>query len=169
MPAVVGLGRLVGLVVRQPDGSRLRITLQDERWLAWRAATRDLLVLRPGAGPAAEAPRTAARGHQTFHGAAPQDARPMVAPQPGRGLRVLGLLESLTYSAAGIASPSKRDHDWIHHFGDTGERGHGPTRRDARSPYAERVMPALAVNAAGDLFIQRRSGNRYTVRDWVLA
>ena len=167
--SVIGLGRLLALIVRQPDGRRVRIAPQDERWLAWRAAARELLVLRPGRGPEVAPAPSARRGHAYFHGAPPAGARPMVAPTRGAGVRALGLLESLTYTAAGIASPTKRDHHWIHQFGDRGERGHGRTRADAASPYPERAMPLVEVNAAGDLFIRRRPGNRYTVRDWVLA
>jgi hypothetical protein len=173
---VVGIGRLVALIVRRSDGQRVRITPNGARWLAWRAATRDLLVLRPvatagvGDGPtpaAMPAPRSAAAHHRRFHGAPPHSARPMHAPEAGVDARVLGLLESVIYDTASIASPAKRGHHWIHHFGDVGARGHGPIRPNAVSPYPLRVMPALLSDACGDMFIIRRPGNRYTLRDWL--
>jgi antirestriction protein ArdC len=167
--AVVGLGRLVALVVRTPDGKRIRITPQDERWLAWRASTKDLLVLRPATGPEAAVDPDAARRHRRFHGAAPAGARPMIEPPRGRGLRTLGFLESVTYCADGIQSPSKKGHLWIHHFGDRGERGHGPTRANAVSPYRLDVMPRLLVGQSGDLVIQRRAKNDFAVKDWIIA
>jgi hypothetical protein len=110
-----------------------------------------------------------ARRHRRFHGAAPAGARPMIEPPRGRGLRTLGLLESVTYCADGIQSPSKKGHLWIHHFGDRGERGHGPTKRNARSPYGDSCKPGLAVDPSGNLAIQRRPSNRFTVTDWMLA
>ena len=75
VPTVIGLGRLVDLIIRDAQGQRLRITPQDEQWLAWKSDTRDLVVLRLGRGKGTLAKRGDARRHQTFHGAAPEQKR----------------------------------------------------------------------------------------------
>lgn len=168
VPTVIGLGRLVDLIIRDAQGQRLRITPHDEQWLAWKSDTRDLVVLRPGRGVGTAAKRSDAQRHLTFHGAAPEEARPMEWPAPRGAVRSLGLIESVTYTATGIRSPSKGPHRWIHQFGDRGERGHGPTQAQAPSTYAERYMPRLDVDQAGHLYVIRRASNRFTVRDWIL-
>lgn len=166
--SVVGLGRLVDLTVRNANGGRQQVTPQDERWLAWKPDTRDLVILYPAHGEVGTASRRVARRHQVFHGHAPEQARPMEWPTPRGTVRTLGLVESVTYNAADIRSPSKRSHHWIHHFGDRGERGHGPQSSLSPSTYAEGLMPRLDVDAAGNLFVTRRASNRYTVRDWII-
>lgn len=168
VPTVIGLGRLVDLIIRDAQGQRLRITPHNEQWLAWNSDARDLVVLRPGRGVGAPAKRGDARRHQTFHGAAPKQARPMEWPVPRGAVRALGLIESVTYNATGIRSPSKGSHHWIHHFGDRGELGHGPTSAHAASAYPERLMPFLKVDAAGNLFVVRRTRNRFTVQKWII-
>lgn len=163
----IGLGRLVSLVVRRGDGSRQRVTPQDERWLAWDPARRDLLVLVPIASRHASAP-TANAAHERFHGAAPTSLRKMTLPSPQGRLSSLGLLESITYDATGIRSPSKGRCRWLHQFGDRGERGHAQASPDEPSPYPDQVLPRLDVDAVGNLRIHRRSGCTYTVKDWII-
>ena len=164
---VIGLGRLVSLVVRRGDGSRQRVTPQGERWLAWDAARRDLLVLVPTAGRLASTP-AASEAHELFHGAAPTSLRRMTWPSPQGRLSPLGLLESITYDATGIRSPSKGRCRWLHQFGDLGERGHAQASPDEPSPYSDQVLPRLDVDAVGNLRIFRRAGCFYTVRDWII-
>lgn len=88
-------------------------------------------------------------------------------PATRGAVNTLGLIEAVTYSATGIQSPSKGSHHWIHHFGDRGECGHGPTSAQAAS-YAERFMPSMNVDAAGNLFVVRRTSNHFTVKDWII-
>lgn len=164
---VIGLGRLVSLVVRRSDGSRLRITPQGERCLAWDAARRDLLVLVPTAGQHAPTPAASA-AHERFHGAVPTSLRQMTWPSPQGRLSSLGLLESITYDATGIRSPSKGRCRWLHQFGDRGERGHAHASQDEPSPYPDQVLPRLDVDAVGNLRIFRRAGCTYTVEDWII-
>lgn len=83
-------------------------------------------------------------------------------------VRTLGLIESVTYVAEGIRSPSKRHHFWLHQFGDRGERGHGTILSDKPRRYADRHLPRLEVDAAGSLFIVRRPGNTYRVDEWII-
>ena len=82
VPTVIGLGRLVELIIRDAQGQRLRITPQDEQWLAWKSDTSQLLVLRPRPGVGALVERSDVRRHQTFHGAVPKNARTMEWPTP---------------------------------------------------------------------------------------
>ena len=166
---LVGLGRVVALFARRTDGSRCRITPQHERWLAWKADSRDLAVLVPSTGSATPARGAAAMRHRRFHGADPAQARPMTWPSPRGRRTTLGLLEAISYDASGIDSPSKGESRWIHQFGDRGERGHQQTRADAASPYGDDLLPQLDADAAGNLFIVRRRSNTYTVRDWIIA
>ena len=165
---MIGLGRLVDLIIRDANGQRQRVTPSSELWLAWKSDTRDLVMLRPGRGKGSRSKRDAARRHQKFHGAEPEQARPMEWPVPHGGVRTLGFIEAVTYSATGIRSPSKGSHHWIHQFGDRGERGHDSTRTKAPSPYSERFMPRLDVDSAGSLFVIRLAGNQFTVRDWII-
>jgi hypothetical protein len=165
---VIGLGRLVDFIIRDPQGQRLRLTSQSKQWLAWKPDTRDLVVLRPRNGQVQLAKRGAALRHQQFHGAAPEKARPMEWPAPRGAVRPLGLIESVTYTATGIRSPSKRGLRWIHQFGDRGEHGHGPTQAVTPSAFSELLMPRLDVDAVGNLFVARLFGNQFTVQDWII-
>lgn len=168
MPTTIGLGRLVDLIICDAQGQRLRLTPHGEQWLAWNPNTRDLVILRPCRGEAVVAKQRDARRHRTFHGAAPKQARPMEWPAPSGNLRALGLIESVTYTAEGIRSPSKGSHHWIHQFGDRGERGHGPATSQETSQFDDRLFPRVDVDPTGNLFVVRRSGNCYLVRDWII-
>ena len=168
IPTMIGLGRLVDLVIRDAQGQRKRVTPNNELWLAWKSDSRDLVILRPGHGNGAAAKRSESRRHKMFHGAEPTQTRSMEWPTPSGKMQSLGLIESVTYSATGIRSPSKGQHHWVHHFGDRGEHGHGTTRPQALSPYPERCMPRLDVDEAGHLYVIRRAGNHFTARDWII-
>lgn len=169
LPTTIGLGRLVDLIIRDAHGQRLRVTPHGEQWLAWKPDTRDLVVLRPETGERSAIKQRDARRHHRFHGAAPEQARPMEWPASRGAVRTLGLIESVTYVATGIRSPSKSRHHWIHQFGDDGSLGHGLVnhRRRNRS-YSERFLPALATDDGRNLFVVRRPGNEFTVRDWII-
>ena len=168
LPTMIGLGRLVDLVIRDAQGQRQRVTPNNELWLAWKSDTRDLVILRPGHGNGAVAKRGASQRHKIFHGAAPTQARSMEWPAPNGKIQSLGLVESVTYTATGIRSPSKGPHHWVHHFGDRGEHGHGTAKPHAVSHYPERSMPRLDVDQAGHWYVIRRAGNHFTVRDWII-
>ncbi len=96
IPTMIGLGRLVDFIISDAQGKRIRVTPADVRWLAWKPDTRDLVVLRPGCGEGTLAIRSDARRHQTFHGAAPDQVRPMEWPTPRGAVQTLGLIELLT-------------------------------------------------------------------------
>lgn len=168
LPTTIGLGRLVDLVIRDAQGQRLRLKPHCEQWLAWKPDTRDLVVLRPGRGEGVAAKMHDARRHHRFHGADPEQARPMEWPAARGAVHTLGLIESVTYVATGIRSPSKGRHHWIHQFGDDGSLGHGPIyRRHRHRTYPDRFLPVLTADEGGSLFIVRRPGNVFTVRDWI--
>ena len=141
IPTMIGLGRLVDMVIRDAQGQRKRVTPNNELWLAWKSDTRDLVILRPGHGNGVAAKHRASQRHKTFHGAAPTQARSMEWPAPNGKIQSLGLVESVTYSATGIRSPSKGQHHWVHHFGDRGEHGQGSMGVKAPNPYNERHLP----------------------------
>lgn len=169
LATVIGLGRLVELVLRTGSSQRLRAVPAADSWLAWKPDTRDLVVLHPNVEGANGVPsRADARRHHAFHGQDPALARAMEWPDRHGAVRTLGLIESLTYTADRIHSPSKRAFCWIHRFGDRGERGHGRTQPDEVSPYPDRLLPRLNVDSTGHLAIVRRPGNRYVVRDWII-
>ena len=169
-PVVTGLGRLIGMVLRLPDGRRSQVQWKGPRWLAWQSATRDLLILHAGGGTVPTPVTTSAASvrHWVFHGAAPRGVRIMVAPDAPEITTSLGLIESLTYETRGFRSPSKSGHAWLHQFGDHGERGHGATNLRDPSPYPDDVLPALVADAKGHLWIKRRSGCTYTVDQWIM-
>lgn len=167
-PTVMGLGRLLSLIVRRADGTRMSITPQRDQWLAWKNDTRDLVVLVPASGQRTTPSAQHVAAHHRFHGAAPVAARPMTLPSPRGPSMPLGLLESVTYDATGIRSPSKGRCRWLHQFGDHGERGHTHAQRDESSPYPDRLLPRLEVDAVGHLRIIRRETNTYTVTDWII-
>jgi hypothetical protein len=167
-PTMMGLGRLVALIVRQPDGTRMSITPQRDQWLAWKNDSRDLVVLVPGLRLSATPSSLHVAAHQRFHGKPPTSARSMTWPSPRGPRTTLGLLESVTYDATGIRSPSKGRCRWLHQFGDHGERGHTHAQPDEPSPYADRLLPRIEVDAVGHLRIIRRATNTYTVTDWIV-
>lgn len=174
---VLGLGRLVDLIVRNEKGIRQRVLLRSERWLAWKADTRELIVLIPlHAYKKVDVRDKEYRQHTLFHGAVPHKTQSMQWPQPEGDVKTLGLIESVTYRATGIQSPAKGPHYWIHQFGDRGQHGHDSVPdtvpktlpKAQESPYPESSMPRLDVDEDGNLFITRRSGNKYSVRDWII-
>jgi hypothetical protein len=167
-PTMMGLGRLVALIVRRPDGTRMSITPQRDHWLAWNRDRRDLVVLVPASGSVSTpSPRDVA-AHERFHGKPPASARSMTWPSLRGPRTILGLLESVTYDSTGIRSPSKGRCRWLHQFGDHGERGHSHAQPDEPSPYPDRLLPHLGVDAVGNLWIVRRSGNQFCVDDWIV-
>jgi hypothetical protein len=168
IPTVIGLGRLVDFIIRDTQGQRLRVTPADDRWLAWKPDSRDLVVLRPGEGQETHTERSAAVRHEKFHGASPKLIRVMELPVLRGKIKILGLIESVTYCADGIHSPMKKSHYWVHQFGDRGEHGHGTAQLHVPSHYQERCMPRLDVDEVGNLIIVRQSGNHFTVRDWII-
>ena len=168
LPTLIGLGRLVDFIIRDNDGQRLRATPRGERWLAWKADTRDLVVLLPGGGRGSHPNRSDAKRHYTFHGAEPQRSRHMKWPASSGGRRTLGRIEAVTYTADGIRSPSKGSHHWVHQFGDHGERGHGPARSQKADQYSYLFCPLLEIDEAGNLFVVRCRSNRYLVRNWII-
>jgi hypothetical protein len=89
-------------------------------------------------------------------------------PASNGNRRVLGLIESVTYTAGSVHSSSKGSHHWIHQFGDSGERGHGPASSQQETQFDDSLFPQLEIDSAGNLFVARRSGNRYLVREWII-
>jgi hypothetical protein len=165
LPALVGLGRLVDVMVRLPDGRRATLRPTSRRFLAWDG--RDLVVAAPVKGKRTAVPNVSATAHRRFHGAAPRHALPVNVPELGAGARLVGLAESITYQAQCPSASKGRDF-WHHWFGDTGKRGHQTeTDPTGPSPYGERHWPEVWTDNAGTLVIRRRAGNRYTVRDWI--
>jgi hypothetical protein len=165
---MIGLGRLVDFIIRDAQGRRLRVTPTDERWLAWRADTRDLLVLKPGRAVDCALHPHAALRHRVFHGADPQSVREMDWPTSRGNRRELGLIESVTYTAVGIHSPSKGSHLWIHHFGDGGERQHGPIEPGRSMRRDQKLLPFLESDRFGSLFVVRQRSNKYFVNEWII-
>jgi hypothetical protein len=172
IPTVIGLGRLVEFIICDHHGQRLRVTPTDERWLAWKPDTRDLVVLRPGRGQQLSIEQSAAKRHAQFHGAPPQKARRMELPTPKGSIETLGLIESVTYCADEIHSPLKKSHHWVHQFGDRGERGHGllssTQTSKQKNSFPARLFPELAVDMAGNYVVRRRASNCFMVHDWII-
>jgi hypothetical protein len=164
----IGLGRLIDFIIRDNLDRRFRVTPQGERWLAWKPDTRDLVVLRAGYGDCGVAKHSTIQQHSAFHGIMPKKMRLMVWPALGRSVHALGLIESLTYTAADIRSPSKGKHWWTHQFGDRGERGHGLfSHLDSRT-FPVKFFPRLDFDSAGNMMIVRRPQNGYLVKDWII-
>jgi hypothetical protein len=163
MSGLVGIGRLFELVARV-DGRDTRIRPRG-KWLCWDQSRRDLLIgIRGGPTPLSAIARKTAALHGRFHAAPPRSARSIEIPSRA-GAHPVGLLVSLTYVVPNdINSPQKNSYNWLHWFGDHGERGHGEA---TDTPvYPERYMPML-MQKGGDWFIKRRAGNKYVVTDWL--
>ena len=164
---LLGLGRLRGLGVIRPDGTRIDLATRAARWLAWRADTRDLVVVAAKRSAAAAVTMRQFRAHETFHGQAPRGGVMAQLPDAGDCTRYLGLLEWVTYNPHPIASRKGAD-DYRHFFGDVGERGHG-AEVGPRPFYPQKCMPELWCSPDGEaLEIRRRKSNSYTVRDWII-
>jgi hypothetical protein len=161
--SLVGIGRLFELVVRV-GGTDHHIRPRG-KWLCWCPSSRDLLVgTREGKTSLGSISRSVESIHRRFHAAAPRSASIVEIPRRA-GARPVGLLVSLTYVVPkDIESPQKNSYNWIHWFGDHGERGHGEAT-DA-PVYPARYMPML-MQKGSDWFIKRRKGNRYVVTDWL--
>jgi antirestriction protein ArdC len=165
---LVGLGRLRGFGVIWRDGSRHEICTRGPRWLAWREDTADLVVVAAKRAAQASVTLKQFAAHERFHGQPPRGGVLAQMPDPGQCTKYLGLLEWVTYNAQPIASRKGGD-DYRHFFGDTGERGHGP-EIGPRPYYPTSYMPELWCSPDGEVLeIRRRKGNKYTVRDWIIA
>jgi hypothetical protein len=173
--ALLGLGRLVSLVCRS-GSQRVELLPPSLHFLAWDAAERALVLVRPGYVPARpgylDTPADAAaaqRAHVRFHGAEPGALAVVDVPKPGRGMRQLGLAESVSYCAAGWKSPVKRGAVWLHQFGDDGSAGRDTVSAADPSQYSTALMPGIWCDDDGGLWLRRRPGNRFTVEDWIIS
>lgn len=140
--------------------------------LAWMPQQRALAITIKARGRPARLSSATKRVHRQFHASEPQRAVTYEWPDQRGSLRLLGLMRKITYIVPKhIRSPDKRQADgmpirWVHAFGDHGESGHGPVGGPEKR-YPQHLMPALVEDAAGNLFIKRRAGNKFNVSDWI--
>lgn len=160
MPAFVGLGRLVSLEVLNPHSGRVALRKGGAKWLAWEPAHKRFVMCTMRGRGATALPGKIAKAHRRFHNAASRSAVTVEFAAPVGALTQVGLVKALTYRVPKtVKSPEKNRYLWHHAFGDTGHAG--------GDNYPERVMPALMRDAKGNLFIQRRPGNIFTVDTWL--
>lgn len=161
------LGTLDELVVDQGGET---ITAKKSRlrglYLAWIPSSKSLAIVRKALGQPGELSNATRQIHKLFHNTEPTASATYEWPErTGREYR-LGLIRSLTYVVPPkIKSPEKHGYKWVHKFGDHGEEGHGPMRGEKQ--YSDTLKPYLLENAKGDLFIQRRPGNKFDVTKWI--
>jgi hypothetical protein len=147
--SLMQLGRVVN--VELDNGSL--VTPSRKLILAW--GNRKLHLCIPAKGNPGSLSSNVRDMHRKFHGADPGRAIVADCPTPKGGTKTLGLIKAITYQATGINSPAKKRHNWRHLFGDTGHEG--------RESHPKSLMPAMVQDAAGNVFIRRRAGNKYTV------
>lgn len=100
------------------------------------------------------------KAHQKFHGA--EASRTITAEYevPVGKVTPIALIDALVYEVPRkVKSPTKNGYLWHHKFGDTKHSGN--------SDKGTKVMPYLASDSRGNLFIVRRPGNIYTVDSWL--
>ncbi len=161
------LGVLDELVVDTSDGviSASKTRLRG-LYLAWIPNDKSLAIVRKIRGQPGALSDATMRIHKLFHNTGPTTRSTFDRPERSGRERRLGLIRSITYVIPpGMRSPQKRGYKWVHAFGDHGEEGHGPIRGEKR--YSDSLKPLLLENRKGDLFIQRRGGNRYDVTKWI--
>lgn len=162
------LGRLSELVVEDSQGL-LRPTPAALKglYVAWFPSGDDLGIVRLRGGRPGPLSVQVRNIHTRFHQAPPRSAVTFDRPTQGPWKRV-GLLRTLSYIVPEhIVSPGKKGANWVHHFGDHGERGHGPMTEDGDPGYSDSLKPMLLENAKGEMRIQRRPGNKYDVTEWI--
>lgn len=158
---LLGIGRLARLEVVQPGAkdNPPRVIKPRNVWLAWDTGRRAFCIgrlVRKAKG--AKVPSALAKRHAKFHNAEPSGMSVLDVPNPGRGLKMVGLLKALVYTVPKhIRSPEKNRYIWHHAFGDTGHKG---------GDYPESVMPALKTDGK-NWFIVRRPGNIFNVDEWL--
>jgi hypothetical protein len=135
-------------------------------FLAWMPGDNALAIVRKTNGRPGRLSAQAMKIHREFHDVPPQRATAFDRPRRDSSCKKVGLIRSLTYRIpAGLKSPQKSQAIWVHKFGDHGEEGHGPLRGEKQ--YSDSLKPYLLENSKGDLFIQRRPGNKYDVTKWI--
>lgn len=159
------LGRLVEMVV-EVNGHAKVLSLKREH-LAWVPSKRALAITVPSKARPGTLDSASRATHAKFHAGPVARTVAYEWPTPEGKLVKLGLLRSLTYVVPpGVKSPVKQGFRWVHAFGDHGESGHGPMR-NGEKVYPDKLKPALMEDAAGNLFIVRRPGNKFNVTDWI--
>ncbi len=163
------LGVLDELVVDSLDG-KSTMTASKARlrgmYLAWMPGEKALAIVRKAKGTPGTLGGEARRIHKLFHNVDPTKSATYDWPERGGNERRVGIIRSLTYVVPpSLDSPEKKNHRWVHKFGDHGEEGHGPFRD--RKQYSDSLKPLLLENGRGELFIQRRPGNKYDVTEWI--
>lgn len=164
----VMLGHLVELVVVTPSGDRkMSESRLRGQFLSWIPSNRNFAIVRK---TTKRAPASiTARDRDIFSKFHKGKTRKVViyeAPDRRGTLSKLGRLRSLTYvTPRDIPSPQKRNYRWVHAFGDHGESGHG--EHTETKTYPASLMPILAKDSAGNLFILRQPGNKYDVTEWI--
>jgi hypothetical protein len=152
--ALLCIGKLIKLELIKPNR---KMSLRN-KWLAWDG--RNLHVCTVHGVMKSRLPSALLAKHRKFHNADPK-GEPFKGDCPTRqgGIKALGLVKALVYTVPRkIRSPEKNPYRWRHKFGDTGHEG---------GSYPEKVMPALEVDQAGNLFFKRRPGNIYKVDQWI--
>lgn len=162
--SAVGLGTIDNLVYRDERGDH-KIRPRN-LWLAWHPRGKALLLCKKVRGRGRGLSADVRRAHHRFHEAGTRSTMAARWPEPQGKLQAFGLLRELTYKVPRkILSPGKTRYLWRHQFGDHGQHGHQAGNVDVR--YSTRFMPYLAKDAAGNLYIVRRPGNKYYVRKWI--
>ena len=157
---LLGIGRLLEVEILNPSTGKTTRRKVSGCWLAWEPGKRRFHVAKVKGNAGKRVNGSVAKAHKRFHAAAPGGSYSVEVPEAAGRLRDLGLLKALQYDVPNsLRSPEKNPHIWHHAFGDTGHKG--------GDSYPAKLMPALKVNARGELFIVRRPGNIFRVDTWL--
>jgi len=162
---LIGLGRAHDVwYLKSKKAAVTKYSLRcDNCWLVWAgSATRGTIQLVNVEQRAVTAPRFGtheSRLYRRFHGSDPSDALFVTTPAPLTPYEEIGLVVAIAYDAQDMGSATKGDRPYRHHFGDDGD-GHKP-------PYPSDRLPALCLDARGNLLLQRRPGNTWRLDDWL--
>lgn len=160
------IGKLDDLVVEGSGGHGRKVNTKGLH-LAWIPSRNNFAIVKPSRAKPGQIDQSTRDVHAKFHAAAPSKAVAYNWPDQVGSLREVGLIRSLTYVVpTSVRSPTKHGCRWVHAFGDHGEEGHGPMRGGVKV-YPDTLKPMLLADEAGNLFVRRRPGNKYTVTDWI--
>ncbi len=96
--------------------------------------------------------------HEQFHGREPSSTVHVWA-EPLKNPRTIGYATAIAYDARKFSS-TKGDAIYRHFFGAVTE--------DDKPPFRNSLLPAVVVDAKGQVALIRRPGNTFTLEDWIV-
>ncbi len=157
---LIGLGKADELrLIMHGETATRSLTFPGFFW-AWDGSPTDGFIrLVKAAGPD-DLPISydSAAVHTKFHGKAPTSSMQVYA-ETLKKPRAIGLATAIAYDARRY-SATKSDAIYRHFFGAVTE--------DDKPPFSHKLLPAVVVDAKGQVALVRRPGNKFALEDWIV-